>query len=516
MMKFERGFSLRGAFGQTVLLVSAALLVAQAIGFLLLVNERDRWRLLDAIQPAVEHFVATARQIEQAPPAKRLAAAFQNSRPEQHFMIFRQSAIAMFRLTREHSLEVRLKAALASEGLKPKAVEASSIGFANSPPNEHRVRSVLFGPPGGAMPPPQGMRFDGVPPDFHRSGGGPRGIVIGPGPFPPWGPFDRERAHPFGPSLDESRQEIDLSIQLDDGTWLNGRFLSVRPSSYFISRLIIAELILFGTVLTVTLVLAMRLARPLARLASASDQIGPDGRAAPVPEKGPRDVRAAIRSFNAMTARVSDLLREKDRMLGAIGHDLRTPIASLRIRAEAVEPEAERAKIVETLEDMTRMVEEILELARLGRSDEEFKLTDIAALADAVVEEFQELGKDVTFHDSPRAVVRIQPVLVRRLLRNLIENAVKFGKRARVRVELQDGATQLVVMDDGPGIPPEEMERVFEPFTRLETSRSRETGGSGLGLSIAQSIARSQGAQLRLENAPAGLIARVLWPPATG
>ncbi len=137
----------------------------------------------------------------------------------------------------------------------------------------------------------------------------------------------------------------------------------------------------------------------------------------------------------------------------------------------------------------------------------------MSALADSVVEEFRELDKDVTFLNSPRAVLFIQPSLVKRLVRNLIENGVKFGDRVRVAVSVQTGGeTCLSVSDDGPGIPPEALDRVFEPFTRLESSRSRETGGIGLGLSIAQTIAKSQGAVLSLTNREdGGLTARVTW-----
>jgi signal transduction histidine kinase len=139
-------------------------------------------------------------------------------------------------------------------------------------------------------------------------------------------------------------------------------------------------------------------------------------------------------------------------------------------------------------------------------------LVDLSALADSVVEAFRELGHDVTFLDSPRAVLKLQSALVKRLVRNLIENAVKFGARARVRVDMADNVTHLVVLDDGPGIPPESLKAVLEPFTRIETSRSRETGGIGLGLSIAQAIAKSQGAQLSLTNShDGGLKAQVTW-----
>jgi signal transduction histidine kinase len=247
------------------------------------------------------------------------------------------------------------------------------------------------------------------------------------------------------------------------------------------------------------------------RLATAADNIAPNQTPLPVAESGPPDIRAAIRSFNAMVSRITELLREKDRMIGAIGHDLRTPLASLRLRAEAVESDIEREKMIETIDDMTHMVDQILDLARLNHSGESFADVDLAALADSVVEEFRELGKNTTFTDSPRTILRIQPMLVRRLLRNLIENGIKYGESAEVSVEQNSGSVSLVVADNGPGIPQGALASVMEPFSRLETSRNRNTGGVGLGLSIAAGIARNQNAELQLENGSKGLIARVVW-----
>ncbi|HWA31411.1 MAG TPA: ATP-binding protein [Rhizomicrobium sp.] len=483
-------FLFLGTFAQTALLVSAALLVAQSLGFFLLVNERDRWRLLDAVQPAVERFVSVAGDIERETPARRFESALRLSHPDEHFLVSTGSAIENFHLTRESDLEERLSAALKKSGLHVRTVQASSAGFANSPRQNHRHPPFRMEFPPGMAPPP-GSKM--------------------PSQIPRFGPLHNHPDLRRG----DGHQEIEFSAQLADGSWLNAQFFSMRPSAFFLSRLLLAEIILFAIVLTVTLVLAMRLARPMMRLATAADNLTPDQSPPPVPESGPADIRAATRSFNAMTRRIGDLLREKDRMLGAIGHDLRTPLASLRLRAEAVESPTEREKMIETIDDMTRMVDEILDLARMGHSGEKFVAVDLGALADSVVEEYIELGKNAAYIDSARTIVRIQPLLVRRLLRNLIENGLKFGERVRVTVEKDGKSASLLVMDDGPGIPPDMMGVVLEPFSRLESSRSRETGGAGLGLSIAAGIARSQGAVLVLENrSGGGLNARVVWPNA--
>lgn len=337
-----------------------------------------------------------------------------------------------------------------------------------------------------------------------------------PPPFarPPRPPLTR----PYGlggPPWAHMNDEVHLAAQLPDGSWLDGRFLMFRPLPLFLSPMFVSELALFIAVLCISLFWASRISRPLRILARAAENLRPQEAISPIPEQGPRDVRAAIVSFNTMAQRVKDLLQEKDRMLSAIGHDLRTPLASLRIRAESVEPETERERVVETIDDMTRMVDEILSLARLGQSTEPRLLVDLSALADSIVEEFRELGKDVTFEEAPRTPLMMQPGLVRRLLRNLIDNAVKYGERARVSVTDTADAVELRVEDDGPGIPQSALTDVIQPFTRLEHSRSRETGGMGLGLSIADAVARSQGATLILHNKePNGLRATVKWSKA--
>jgi len=288
-----------------------------------------------------------------------------------------------------------------------------------------------------------------------------------------------------------------------------------RSFPMFLNPLFLSQIALFVILLTATLFWASRISRPMRILARAAEVLRPQEQFVPIPVKGPREVRIAIASFNTMAQRVRDLLSEKDRMLSAIGHDLRTPLASLRIRVESIEPESERDKFIETIDEMTAMVEEILGLARLGHSTEPRQLVDLAALADAVVEEFRGLGKDVNFVEAPRTTVTMQVNLVRRLVRNLIDNAVKYGERAVVSVRIAAGAIELVIEDEGPGIPVDQLNEVLQPFTRLDRSRSRTTGGIGLGLSIADAIAKSQGASLILENRDTGgLRVIVRWPAA--
>jgi signal transduction histidine kinase len=259
--------------------------------------------------------------------------------------------------------------------------------------------------------------------------------------------------------------------------------------------------------------IALRLARPLRALTAAAERFQGRTGGEPVEPRGPADVRRAIEAFNAMNQRTLALFDEKDRMLGAIGHDLRTPLASLRIRAENMEPEEDRAKLIATVEEMAATLEDILVLARTGRAREKVRPIDLAALADALVEEYRSLGAAVEFEQSPRTVLEVQPELLRRALRNLIDNGLAYGSRARVQVLEDDKDVKLVVEDDGPGMSDSEMMEALEPFIRLEGSRSRATGGAGLGLAIARAAAQAHGGDLSLARTPTGgLSARILLP----
>ncbi len=300
------------------------------------------------------------------------------------------------------------------------------------------------------------------------------------------------------------RRIIVVSAEMEPGRWVTtaAPLPPLNPGAF--GALIFQTIVLYGFVLLTVLWVGNRLARPLAELRQAAERF--DRRAAldPIAEQGPSDIRRLIAAFNAMRTRISGMLDEKDRMLGAIGHDLRTPLASLRVRTELVEDEGERARMAATIDDMNHTLDDILSLARLGRPSEPEQRVDLPALIDSVVEEFEDLGADVTVEEAPRLAVAMRPNLIKRALRNLIENALKYGERARIGVRTEQGAAVVEVDDDGPGIPPEQVDHMFEAFTRLEGSRSRETGGSGLGLALARAIVEAHGGTLTLRNRSGG------------
>jgi signal transduction histidine kinase len=300
-----------------------------------------------------------------------------------------------------------------------------------------------------------------------------------------------------------------IAAKQADGRWLTARLIVPKRDPLLALRLGGATLFLYLVVLGASIWIALRIARPLRELTRAADRFV--GKADPITltPTGPDDIAGAMVAFNAMNRRVVALLDEKDHMLGAIGHDLRTPLASLRIRVESMEPEEDRAAAIAKIGEMTAMLEDILILARTGRAREEVRPVDLAALAETIVDEYQDLGEPVTFTPSPRQVATVHPDLLRRAIRNLVDNAVKYGGGAQVSVE--PGTIHIV--DHGPGIAAADLDRVLQPFHRLEASRNRDSGGSGLGLAIARSVVEAQGGTLTLKpTVPNGLTATIRLP----
>jgi signal transduction histidine kinase len=257
-----------------------------------------------------------------------------------------------------------------------------------------------------------------------------------------------------------------------------------------------------AAMLVAALLVARRIVRPMRALADAAVKVGRGETIGPLPETGPDEARRSARAFNEMRERLDRFVRDRTQMLAAISHDLRTPITSLRLRAELLDDPEMRERMIETIEEMQNMTEATLAFVRADQAEEETKPIELAALVDSLADDLVELGNKVEVIEEARPVVRGRSVALRRAIRNIIENAVRYGEVARVTVTADPAQAEahIVVEDDGPGLPDEDLERVFEPFVRGETSRSRETGGLGLGLAIARSIMRSHGGDVRLEN----------------
>jgi signal transduction histidine kinase len=309
--------------------------------------------------------------------------------------------------------------------------------------------------------------------------------------------------------------ELLIAVEQPGKGWLVVATPWPRNGVPIVGRLLFQTLLIYAIILLPVLWITRRISRPLRSLTVAATGFDPRAETAPVEAEGPHDVRVLIDAFNALRLRVVAMLDEKDRMLGAIGHDLRTPLAALRVRIESVEDEDDRTRMAGTIDEMNRTLDDILSLARLGRSSEAVTQVDLSALVEAVVEDFRDLDADVAFTETPRVLMRLRPTLVRRAVRNLIENAIKYAGSAEVAILSEANRVVICVTDRGPGIPVDRLEDVFDPFTRLETSRNRETGGIGLGLALARAIVREAGGDITLANrTEGGLEARIELPRA--
>ena len=294
------------------------------------------------------------------------------------------------------------------------------------------------------------------------------------------------------------------SAALEDGRWLN---VAVGPppgapawGAVFLAVFLLSAL----GIAAVAVFMGRRLARPMRGLAHAAGQLGRGEAVEDLPEAGTVETRETVRAFNLMRARLDRYVSDRTAMLAAVSHDLRTPITSLRLHAEFVEDLETKTRILAALDEMQRMTEDALAFIREDMQREETRTVDLHALLDSVAADLAELGHDIAVAESERVLAACRPTALRRALRNLLENAAAYGVRAAARIERDGEEIRVVVEDEGPGIPEADLERVFEPFVRLEASRSRDTGGSGLGLAIARSIVRSHGGDIRLENRPEG------------
>jgi signal transduction histidine kinase len=307
------------------------------------------------------------------------------------------------------------------------------------------------------------------------------------------------------------RLALSVEIAPADGrapAWLNiVARPSRRPPDAERLPLLLVLLLSLAAVLAVGLLFIRRLTRPLAALAAAARAAGRGDQSARVAETGARELRETARAFNEMQTRIARFDAERTRTLAAVGHDLRTPITSLRIRAEMLD-EPDREPMVRTLDEMTVMADGLVAYARGQGDAEEVVAVDLAALLGRLCAE-----RGAGFVSTRPATVRGRPVALARAFGNLVDNALRYGSAARVRVDPVEDDAVVTVDDDGPGIPPERIEAMFEPFVRGEASRSLETGGVGLGLAIARAIIRAHGGDVTLANRDdGGLRARILLP----
>lgn len=468
---------LRTLPGQLITLFVIVLLISQVVNVLLIIGERRLQARATLYASAVEKMAERTQQI--LSPSDRSHFPTLRRGPSAPIRVEISSMPAVDRLTGRECLssyEARLR-----DLLKAQNTEFETVQVCRG--NELRRTDPLFRSPG--PPPPGPERRDewgrpaGPPPIHHVPPPDPRG--------------------PPGPGF----ESMVMSVHLADGRWVNG-ITGHYPLENMTPRVFLATGGMVFVTVFVVIFFARRITRPLTKLANAADHLGRGGQGVSLKEEGPTDLRSAIAAFNAMQERLTRMIETQRTMLRSVGHDLRTPLTSLRIRAEIMEPESERTKVIATLDEMKAMMEEILTWAEDASGLEELHRVDLNALLASLSDDYHDAGEKVAYEDGESVIVLCRRVSLRRALRNLIDNGLKYGGAVDISLVADVGAVCVCVDDQGPGIPEEDLREVLKPFVRLETSRSKETGGSGLGLSIAQSIIQAHGAELDLHNRESG------------
>ena len=339
---------------------------------------------------------------------------------------------------------------------------------------------------------------DAVPPMMRRREGGPSAMQPGPG----------MGRYFSGPVI-----ALIAQIRLDDGTWVTFDSQLQQEAWNWPYRAIFSVLILLLGVVLLSLIGVRWMTKPLKILAHAAEKLGKNIDTPPLDESGPLEVARAANAMNNMQQRLSRYINDRTRVLAAMSHDLKTPITRMRLRAELLEDTALRDKFSKDLTDLETMVNETLDFMRGVGSGEASRQVDINALLESIQMDVQDVGKELDLQGSAQSTLECRPQALKRCLSNLIDNAIRYGKVAHVVLLDTPESVQIVVRDEGPGVPEELLPRLFEPFYRLEASRNRDSGGTGLGLGIARSIAEQHGGTLTLRNGSnGGLEARLTLP----
>ena len=440
--------------GQLIALLLAALAISQAIAFVIFNDERsDALRQADRLG-LLENTASVLRMLYLAPPEIRARLASAASSPRVRIWVTEESVLPATRPTENLTAQIsRLFGAAVSD--------------------RSRVQIVRDGI---QRPLPNTTQFV---------------------------PFQNDR------------YDIIVSVPFGEGGWLNAQTQISAEIVTWPWATAASTTLMVIAILLISAFTARRAMRPLRALATKAEALGRGSPEPALPEEGPDEIRGLTAAFNLMQERLGRFVADRVQMIAAMGHDLRTPITSLKLRAELLDDEEAKSKMTATLEEMQSMIEATLSFARQEANIEPTRSVDLAALIAAIVDDHADLGADIGFEDAERLPYRCRPTALKRAVSNLVENALRYGKK--VRVSLSNTATGpiIAIEDRGPGIPDERIEDMFQPFVRLETSRSRTTGGVGLGLSIARSVVLAHGGELLLSNRPAGGLRAEIRLPRT-
>jgi len=458
---------------QLMALISVALILAQIVNLIVLIGEnrlRARSYIVKySIQRAIEG-------LQELPPMHQLALPYElRSRHLGHGAIYLAKQNRVSQLSDAERLE-RYERNL-KEALKEQQIDFLGVEIALEPANNIA----------GDLPEASADDF----PIKRRP------------PPPPRRAQDLRAGSRFIDEIEKHRdpksEHLVISIELQAGVWFNASTPYI-PEEPLTPRILIATIsLLFITLLSVAFFM-LRISRPLSEFARAADEFG-RGRAAPIlEEQGPDDVRQVAGAFNRMQRRLTRTLETQRTMLRAVGHDLRTPLTSLRIRSELIAERSQRDKFIATIDDMTLMTEDILGWAKNASGIEEVAPADLSALVGSVVDDFLDQGHDITVTEFPALILNIRRLGLKRALSNIITNAIKYAGSVKVIYESSGDSHNIHVDDQGEGIADELIADALKPFVRLESSRNKKTGGAGLGLSIAESILQADGGKLILTN----------------
>ena len=333
-----------------------------------------------------------------------------------------------------------------------------------------------------------------------------RPIMVSTGLVSLQGPLRPRETLMFG---DTDTRRLRVATRLPEGQWLVLDLPLTPPQIWHSRNLLIAFVLMTLAAALLTIWGVGRMTAPVRTLAMAAERLGRDVNAPPLPEDGPLEVATAALAFNTMAARIRRFVQDRTFMLTAIGHDLRTPITRLKLRAEFVDDEELRRKIVADLDELEAMVAATLAFGRDITSDEPVTTIDLAELVRTILDETSDMNPDkagsLGYAGPDHLPIRARPVALKRALTNLINNAIAYGASATATISAPiGGMITLTIDDDGPGLPLADIDRMFQPFQRLEASRNKETGGMGLGLPIARNILRAHGGDVSLTNRPNG------------
>ncbi len=316
-------------------------------------------------------------------------------------------------------------------------------------------------------------------------------------------------------SLSHDQDSHKIGVALPDGAMISARFLpDQHQHPFFIGTWMATLLFAIISVTVLGLWAARALTAPLSSFAKAAENFSLNGAAPPLPERGPEEIRSVAKALNRMRERITALIDDRTKMLAAISHDLRTPITRMRLRSEFIEDDGHRSRMLRDLDQMRSMLELVLSFLRNDRKLESMTLVDVASTLQLITDQFADMGHKVAYHGPEHAMATVRPDDLLRSVTNVVENAVRFGAEAAIRLTVAPETVTIDVEDDGPGISDAQKDSMLEPFVRGDDARNMdEASGFGLGLSIAHAIVLAHGGELTLhDRQPHGLIVRIELP----